>query len=589
MARDRQLDPIGGAERSGVILLLLLLFFIFPAVSQGQTRAPTPPRRNAQPAAQQNPVDQAGQLYAQRRYKELVERFPASPSNPPEIDLYRGLALSRLKRWQEAKAAFKAGHAKQPENERFLVELAGVYFRQKDYKSAEHSLRQALVLKPGDTYARNFLASVYFLEHNLDAAIENWNKIGQPHITAVEMEPTPHLRNQLLQRAFAFSPLSTLKLKDLNTTRARLDNLDLFPRYRFDLVPGHAGSYSVDFVSIQRNGWGAGTLDALASLFRDLPSAITPEYYNLRGSAINLRSYFRWSDTRRRVWASVSMPLENDPSWRLSFPTDARNEYWNLSSTFTGDTAPLTGLNMEKIEFGPELRHVENGRWSWQGRLLYAYRRFRNVRDVLPSAKFFFTDGNSLESLMRTSYQFLRLPERRLTVGTWAQASFGRNFAPGMGLFGGMEGSVELKWFPEPSGNDYLTSLQFRAGRIFGPVTLDELYELGIEYDNNLWVRGISAVQDGEKGNAPLGREFLLWNWETDKTVFNSLYLNIQLGPFVDVGRVWDPSGYFGSHYWLWDPGLQVKFRVFGDVLVMVSYGRDLHSGRSAFYETASH
>ncbi len=585
MARDRQLDPFGGAERTGVILLLLLVFFLFPAVSRAQTSAPPA----TQTDTRQFSVNRARQLYRQRRYKELVERFPASADNPPGIELYRGLALARLKRWQEAKSAFEAGHAKQPDNERFLVELAGVYFRLKDYGASERSLRQALILKPGDKYARNFLATVYFLQDNLDAAIDNWNKIGQPYITAVDMEPTPHLRNQLLQRAFAFSPLSTLRLKDIYTTRARLDNLDLFPTYRFDLVPGRAGSYSVDFISVQRNGWGAGTLEALASLFRNLPSAITPEYYNLHGSAINLRSYFRWDDNRRRVWASVSMPLEDDPSWRLSFYSDARNENWDLSRTFTGDTSPLAGLNMERIEFGPELRRVESGNWAWQAQFLYAYRRFRNVHDVLPSASFFFTDGSSIEYRMRTDYQLLRIPERRLTLGTWAQASLGRNFASGMGLFGSLEGSAELKWYPEPSGQDYQTTLQFRAGRIFGPATLDELYELGIEYDNNLLVRGISGTRHGLKGNAPLGREFVLLNWETDKTVFNSLYLNIQLGPFMDIGRVWDPSGDFGPRSWLWDPGLQCKFRLFGDVVVMVSYGRDLHTGRSAFYETASH
>lgn len=583
MAVDGELDTFGGAERTGVIRLLLL-FLLLPAISQAQTVA-----QAARTSAQTLVPAQAQKLYAKGKYKELLERFPASPANPPEIDLYRGLALAKLKRWREAKAAFEAGRAKQPRNERFLVELAGVDFEQGRYGRAKDRLRKALALKPDDRYARNFLATIYLLTHNLDAAIYNWNKIGKPYITSIEMEPTPKLRNTLLQRAFAFSPLETLRLKDLYTTEARLDNLGLFPRYRFDLVPGRKGSYSVDFLSIERNGWGAGKLEALASLLRDLPTAIDPEYYNVNNSGINLRSYFRWNDNRRRVWASFSTPLEQNPSQRFSLYADARNENWDLSRTFSGATQPLAGLNLERIEFGPELRVIESGRWAWQARMLYAYRRFRNVRDVTPSASFFFTGGSSLEYRMRVDDRLLRMPDRRLNVDSWLEGSLGRNFARGLGDFGAIEGSIELKWFPRPVGDDYQTSLRFRAGRLFGRATLDELYELGVEHDNNLWMRGISGIRHGLKGNAPLGRQFVLWNWETDKTIYNSLYLHIQFGPLMDIGHISDPSGDFGSHAWLVDPGFQFRFRLFGDVLVLVSYARDLHSGSSTFYETASH
>jgi tetratricopeptide (TPR) repeat protein len=583
MAGDGELDAFGCAERTGVIRLFLLLLLL-PAISLAQTVA-----QAAQSGAQTPALSGARELYTKGKYKELVEQFPASPANPPEIDLYRGLALAKLKQWQEAKAAFEAGRAKQPRNQRFLVELAGVDFEQRHYDRAKERLREALAVKPDDRYARNFLATIYLLTHNLHAAIYNLNKIGKPYVNAIEMEPTPKLRNTLLQRSFAFSPLETLRLKDLYTTEARLDNLDLFPRYRFDLVPNQNGTYSVDFLSIERNGWGASKLEALASLLRDLPTAVDPEYYNVNNSGINLRSYFRWNENLRRVWASFSMPLEQNPSQHFSLYTDARNENWDLSRTFTGSTTPLIGLNLERIEFGPELRVIESGRWGWQAQLLYAYRRFRNVRDVTSSASFFFADGSSIEYRMRVEDRLLRMPDRRLNVDSWLQGTLGRNFASGLGDFGALEGSIELKWFPRPVGDDYQTSLRFRAGRLFGPATLDELYELGVEHDNNLWVRGIPGIRHGMKGNAPLGRQFVLWNWETDKTVYNSLYLHIQFGPFMDIGHVSDPSGDFGSHAWLVDPGFQCRFRLFGDVVVLVSYGRDLHSGSSTFYETATH
>jgi hypothetical protein len=554
----------------------LLFLLSLPISSQAQAGAKPPA------------VEQVKKLYAEGHYKELVSLVPASPANLPELDLYRGMALAKLEEWSQARAALVAGLAKNPRNERFLVELAGVDYKTKHYDSAKTELQQALALKPDDAYARNFLATIYLLTQNLDAALDNWNKIGKPRIADLTMEPKPKLRNTLLQRAFDFSPLSTLRLSQLRTTRARIDNLNLFPMYHFDLVPDKTGSYSVDFVSVERNGFGSNKFEALASIFRNLPIAVDPEYYNLGGKGINLLSYFRWDQNKRRVWASVSMPVEDNPSLRFGLYSDARNENWDLSRTFRGATLPLTDLNMERIEFGPQFRSVVNWRWSWQAHLVYAYRRFRNVRDVLPADTYFFTNTGSLEYRMRTDYTLIDIPDRRLKLVSWGRGNFGKNFAAGLGTFGGIEGSLELQWYPRPSGNDYETTLQFRIGRNFGDATLDELYQLGIERDNDLWVRGISGTRNGFKGNAPLGREFVLWNWETDKTVYNNPFFSVQIGPFVDIGRIKDPSGVFGSTTWLWDPGLQCKFRIFGDIVVLVSYGRDLHSGSGAFYETTS-
>lgn len=575
MASNGRMDTAGRTERTHVILpLLFLLSLPIPVPAQVTAEPPSPA--------------QARELYEQGRYKQLVSRIPSSPENPPELDLYRGMALARLTRWKQARAALEAGHAKAPRDERFLVELAGVDYKTKNYGAAKDNLRRALALKPDDTYARNFLATVYLLTENLDAALENWNRIAKPHISAITMEPQPRLRNSILQSAFAFSPLSTLHLDQLRTTRARIDNLQLFPDYHFDLLPDQAGSYSVDFVSIERNGFGSSKLEALASLFRDLPWAVDPEYYNLHGTGLNLLSYFRWDRNRRRVSVSASKPLEHNAAWRIGLYADARNENWDLTRTFRAASRPLSTLNMERIAFGPELRRVVSGRWSWQARLVYSYRRFRHVRNVAPRAAYFFADGSSIEYRMRTDYRLLDDPVRRLTLDSSIRGRFGRNFASDLGAFGALEASAELRWFPEPSGEDYQTSLHWRAGRTFGAATLDQLYELGVERDNDLWVRGISGTVDGVKGNAPLGREFVLWNWETDKTVYSNPIFTIQIGPFLDIGRISDPSGAFGSRHWLWDPGLQCRFRIFGDIVVLFSYGRDLHSGSGTFYETAT-
>src|SRR5262249_1951476 len=135
--------------------------------------------------------------------------------------------------------------------------------------------------------------------------------------------------------------------------------------------------------------------------------------------------------------------------------------------------------------------------------------------------------------------------------------------------------------------DDYELYSRFGTGRMFGQVPLDELYALGLERDNDLWLRGHIGTQGGKKGSSPMGREYVLWNWEADKIVHQNGFLTVRLGPFVDIGRITDPSGDLISRGWLCDPGVQSKVSLFGGLRVIFSYGKDLRSGRNAFYITA--
>ena len=106
---------------------------------------------------------------------------------------------------------------------------------------------------------------------------------------------------------------------------------------------------------------------------------------------------------------------------------------------------------------------------------------------------------------------------------------------------------------------------------------------LGLERDNDLWMRGHIGTRDGRKGSAPLGRNYFLFNGEADKNVCQNGIFMVKVGPFLDTGKITDASAGLGSHQWLWDLGAQAKVRVFG-IGVVFSYGRDLRSGHNAFY-----
>ena len=109
---------------------------------------------------------------------------------------------------------------------------------------------------------------------------------------------------------------------------------------------------------------------------------------------------------------------------------------------------------------------------------------------------------------------------------------------------------------------------------------------LGLERDNDLWLRAHIGTRDGRKGSAPLGRQYFLSNWEIDKNLYENGVVTVKLSPFLDLGKMNSTLG-LGSGKWLWDTGVQAKLQVLGVGLVF-TYGKDLRSGNNAFYVTAS-
>ena len=539
-------------------------------------------------------------LYGEKHWDEIVRLAPvSSPEQPAELDYYRGMALARLERWKEAKEAFESGRRKQPQDKRFPTELAGVAFKQQNFTEATAELRRALRLDSGDRYAVDFLATVYLLEGNVEAALDRWNRVEKPQIENVTIDPRPRVDPILLDRAFTFSPASVLNLADLRTTEARINALGIFPRYEFalsgrpDEKGEEGGKFDLVFRSTERNGWGSSTVAGLVSLLRGLPYlTVYPEWYNLKRSATNLQSLVRWDAEKRRLFATLSGPLGRDPKWRYRVYVDGRKENWDISRTFFGNgfgsAAPVSDLKLEKLEAGAEIQSIESGRWSWKTGADLSHRRFGNFTPANSEATAFFTDGYALKYDAELDAHVLRDPERRITVDSTASGQLGKMLRHGADPFAKVEGTLGVHWLPQPQGDDYETSARVQAGQTFGQPPFDELFTLGLERDNDLWLRGHIGTRRGRKGSAPLGRNYVLVNWDIDKKIYENDFLELKLGPLLDSGKIYDPSRDFGSRVWLWDAGGQLKVRILGGPSVVFYYGKDLRSGHNAFYLTVS-
>ncbi|MGH9433948.1 MAG: tetratricopeptide repeat protein, partial [Terriglobia bacterium] len=304
---------------------------------------------------------------------------PPARHDPVDLDYYRGMAFAKLKRWTEAWSALRQGELKAPRNERFPVELAGVDFEQKRFSRAKSELHRALRIDPEDAYANNFLASLYYLDGNLAAALKYWNRAGKPRVRQIRTEPQPKLKPALFNRAIAFAPGQILTLPEYRVTQETVQALGVFPQFRLELVPNPDQEYSVMLHPLELNGWGDSTVERLLSVLRGVPyDAVYPEVFNIHHSAVNFVSMLRWDPNKQRVFAALSGPIAGSARTRYQFYLDGRKENWNISHTFFGSASPLTDLRLEKVEGGAEILTLVNERLALRGGVDLSGRSFAN-------------------------------------------------------------------------------------------------------------------------------------------------------------------------------------------------------------------
>ena len=391
----------------------------------------------------------------------------------------------------------------------------------------------------------------------------------------------PRVNPVLLDRAFAAAPATLLQLDDFLRTRDRIGSLEIFSPYRLELDPRRDGKFDLVFRPHERNGWGSTSTERMLHLARGIPyQTLHLEVFNLKRSAVNSISLIRWDAEKRRAFTSLSGPLEGDPKWRFRIHLDGRRENWDLSQNIREVTLPATEFNLQKLEAGAELGSRTNGRWEWSSAAEVSHRQFVNP----PEQSTLFTEGLALKYRFQVNGRILAIPERRLTIAPFATAEMAKIFAASGNTYSKIQGGLGWRWHARAQGDDYLMTGQFRAGKTAGEPPFDELFNLGLDRDQEFWFRGHPGTHNGKKGSGPLGRDYLLVNFEFDKEIYNNGILRLSSGPFLDAGKVYDRRTSFGFEKWLCDAGIQAKIRILGALTVVFLYGKDLRSGGNTFY-----
>ena len=466
--------------------------------------------------------------------------------------------------------------------------MAGIAFQQKRYPEAAAWIEKGLRLDPHNEYANNFAATVFLLMDNLDAALKYWNRIRRPEINALHIGPQLKVQRLLLERAFVFSPQDLMRREDFNSSEARLDALGIFRVHTIKLDAQADGKFDVQFHAIEQNGFGDGKLQAMVSVFSGLPyETIYPSYFNIGGSATNLDSLVRWDAQKRRLWLSMAGPMRSLPQWRWQVAVDGRDENWSIRDSFTGNAPVLGSFKLKRAVVTAAVTSIRSGRWQWNSGGELSRRTYGDLVRGSALTPALVAPGYELKHLVSVNTNLMDVPEHRFTLIASASSEFARLWSNPARLFEKVRGGATLHWLPQAEGDKYEFAQRIRGGGIFGTAPLDELWMVGVERDNDLWLRGHIGTRDGRKGSSPIGDRYFLANTDLYRTVWGNGLLSIKAGPLVDIARVAAPTHGLATQEWLCDAGAEVKLTVLGTAVIL-TYGHDLQTGNNAFYGSAS-
>ncbi len=576
LLRQKTLEPPfrpGIRMEIRLLLISVLAFFIFLRPAFGESDPLDPAF-----------LERVKVLYAQGDWNGVLALTSTPDPGSPDLCFYRGMAFARLQQWESALTFFRLGAKKAPRDTRFPAESAGIYFKLQERGKSIRQLQKALAASPRDAYLNEFMGTIQQLSGNLESALYYWNRIGKPQIHAFSVDPPLPLNPLLLDRSLRFPPSGLLELADLRASAIRLARLDQLLRPQFELSPVPQDEMNLNLRADHRSGWRENPGLNLLLTFRALPGQeVNLGFYNLGSSAWNSATQFRFHAQRRRLYSSISGPVHKDPGKLLNFYLDGRREVWN----FRAGSIPWPGADnfrLETAKVGGEFRWLIRDHLDWKSGLEFAHRSFSDTPRDLPNAETLFGQGTSLKYQGSLSGELFSNVVRRFSLRSSFSQELARQWGESGMVYGRTQAGLRLEWFPRIEGKDYMVNARLRTGWIEGIVPFDELYILGLERDSELWLRGHVGTHLGKKGNAPLGRNFLLANSELDKRVFRRSLLEIWVAPFLDSGKFFDAMPSLHPPCWLWDAGLILRLRSPLGFGINISYGRDLQSGHDAFY-----
>ena len=538
----------------------------------------------AQPAGCTVPEETLRQLTDQKDWRGILSTAPDNCSAAPAyLHFYRGIALAGLERLIEAEEQLTIAVQKSPRQGRYRVELAGTLFLQKRWTEAREALlpaRNMACEECDPTYLDDFLATLYFLEGNLEAALKYWNKIGKPVLRNIRVEPEDFLRPELLHSALAFSPGEPLELKGLQKTVMTLGESQIVGRHSIRLVPRVEGDYDAELVAVPKSGTiSRRPLRSAVLIGRELPfETLHLSLMNPAGSGLSWQSMLRWDERDSRIASSLTGPLAGRLDQLYSIHLDARKEAWEVPPAARFNTS---SFDSRRLTLGAGFSSRIDQRWRWNTGVDLSWRRadYQGAQP-LPSREEIFEAGKVLEYAIGVERTLLIRPEQGLETVASLQARTGRFWSSDSHIFGQLEGEIRARWSLHPGEDGTTLGASLHAGTTEGTVPFDKLFHLGADRDHSVFFRAHPARTSGLRGTGPWGPRYWLGRVDVSRKLYERPFFSVSAGPFVDLGQVARiPDSSPDRGLLLVDAGIQTRIRLAYSLEVHFSLGLDTRRG----------
>ena len=454
--------------------------------------------------------------------EKLVREFVRDQPDHVAALFLLGITLAKQERWNEAGETLEKTIVLQPDFVSGYLELAGVRHKQGARQDSIRLLRTAIMLDSENSYGRNFLATLAYLESHQMEALHHWNIVGEPRIREIKYVTPSKTSPELIEALFRLNEGEVLRRERIMNIRWIQERLQLKTDFYWVLQP---------LTDDQR--WDLQiTLNPKSSLsfkrkllIQNIPrialnQEIIAEFQSTTNQSFG--GLLRWDEFRKKAMLRSSFPFIFSGRDIFHLEVDFRDEAWRQTESdtdFSLKTASLSG-NYEHA--------FRDGRQSLSLHAGYRHQDFRFEKGTFPSK----TPHVAVLGLgWKQRFDLNEEDSRQLDLFTRVDqiSLLNETHKSTYRLTSGLR----INWLlREQKRMKMVASL--RAGLAGNLLPLDNYFSLGVGPDSPLPLRAHPTLHEGRRGFSPLGREFALANVELSQQLFRWKFFAVDGFLFID-------------------------------------------------------
>lgn len=470
-----------------------------------------------------------------------------------------GVRLAQADDPARARSALERAQTSCPGDAAPARELAGLDALEHDWTAAEQHARAALDRDEHDWYAWRIAATAAYVQHRDLAALDAWNRVGQPTVDLVNVKGLERTRYAVVADAIDLPRDALVTPERLRLAERRLRAVPAVAGATVAYHPVESGRAQIDAAVIERAlapmtpvAWSA--LGLHAATERELAAS----FASLTGGGELVTASWRWWEHRPRVAFSFAAPVSRGVAqgiWRV----DAFHETESFGRAPVAETRSSVGLGISnwlnartRIE-----AHAAIDRWDGgapEGTAL------RPTRGLMPSL------GGTIE--------FWPVADRlALDGGVTVWAGSAPAFAAG---------GMNARWRSSPrvAGVEWLARGGLRVAGDQAPASLWSGGDTG--HARDVLLRAHPLLDDGVITGGVFGRRLAYAGAETRRWM-RPARCPVRVAPavFVDVARAWNGLATTDSRTQV-DVGAGVRVSLAMSGTLRVDVGHGLRDGRNA-------